>query len=488
MSLESEAVSIKKFEKAILNELKNNNLNVFAGAGLSIGNGFVDWKELLREIAEEIGLDIDKEHDLVTVAQYYFNKNNRESINESIVNNFQRKTTKNENMNILSRLPIGAYWTTNYDSIIEDTLSSMDKNPDVKINTSQMKYYKPDRDVLVYKMHGDKNNPNDTVIIRDDYESYDKKRKEFITKLRGDLLTKMFLFIGFSFEDPNLEQILSKIRVDLADEENSPKTHYCFFKKVNKNDKHYKLDNGEYDYESYKYDEIKQELKIHDLKRYGIRTVLVDDYSQITDILKRIEDKFKMNNIFISGSAEAYGDFTEKQASDLLHSLSSELVENDYHITSGFGVGVGSYVINGALEAGYQRHLKTDDYLTLRPFPQKSSGHKDIKALWKTYREDILDNNGIAIFLFGNKISDGEVVNADGVIKEFELAEERNLYIIPIGSTGYASKEILNIVRENDKYWYLKESIEKLNESIDNETLIKEVTTIIQRIKNNNNI
>ncbi|MFG0935268.1 hypothetical protein ACF91D_31970, partial [Staphylococcus sp. 231237_7MaSpsaltlick] len=60
-------------------------------------------------------------------------------------------------------------------------------------------------------------------------------------------------------------------------------------------------------------------------------------------------------------------------------------------------------------------------------------------------------------------------------------------YIIPIGSTGYASQEILNIVREDDKYWYLKDSIEKLSESTDNETLLKEVTTIIQRIKDKNN-
>lgn len=482
----SEAVPISKFERDVLKELNNNNLNVFAGAGLSIGSGFVDWKELLKDIAEEIGLDIDKEHDLVTVAQYYYNKNNRESINESIVHKFQRKTKKNETMNILSRLPISNYWTTNYDSIIEDTLKSDGKIVDVKINTSQMKYYKPDRDVLVYKMHGDKDDPNETVIIRDDYESYDKKRKEFITKLRADLLTKMFLFIGFSFEDPNLEQILSKIRVDLADDKNSPKTHYCFFRKVNKNDDYYKLVNGGYDEESYKYDEIKQELKIHDLKRYGIRTVLIDNYSEITDILKRIEDKVKLNNIFISGSADEYGSFKEDQASNLLHSLSAELVENDYHITSGFGVGVGSYVINGALEAGYQKHLKTDNYLTLRPFPQKSSGNKNIKDLWKSYREDILDNNGIAIFVFGNKVSGDEVVNADGMMEEFKLAEERNLYIIPIGSTGYASQEILGKVREDEKkYWYLKQSIDILNESIDKDTLIHEVNTIIQRIRSN---
>ena len=30
---------------------------VFAGAGLSRGSGYVDWKNLLRPLVEEIGLD-----------------------------------------------------------------------------------------------------------------------------------------------------------------------------------------------------------------------------------------------------------------------------------------------------------------------------------------------------------------------------------------------------------------------------------------------
>ncbi|MGJ7589096.1 SIR2 family protein [Staphylococcus shinii] len=482
--MSSEAISISRFEKDILNELKNNNLNVFAGAGLSRGSGFVDWKGLLRDIAEEIGLDIDKEHDLVSVAQYYVNKNGRHSINEAIVNEFQQTAKRNKNLDILTRLPISTYWTTNYDSMIEDTLYSIGKIADVKKEKSQVKLYKPNRDAVVYKMHGDKDHPKDAVITRDDYESYSKKREPFITKLKGELLSNMFLFIGFSFEDPNLEQILSKIRVDLIEEQDSPKNHYCFFRKVSPKDDYYKLKNGEYDNESYQYDLIKQELKIKDLKRYGIQTVLIDDYEEITDILKRIEDKFKMNNVFISGSAEAYGDFTEEQASNLLHSLSAELVEKGYHITSGFGLGVGSYVINGALEMGNQKHLKTDDYLTLRPFPQKASGHKNLEELWKNYREDILDNNGITIFVFGNKLSDGKVVDAGGVMREFELAEERNLYIIPIGSTGYASKEILDIVsKDNDKYWYLQDSISFLKASTDNDALIREINTIIQKIQ-----
>jgi len=60
----TEAVLLREFTR----ELHNNNAAVFAGAGLSMASGYVDWKGLLADIIEDPGLDPDKEHDLVTVA------------------------------------------------------------------------------------------------------------------------------------------------------------------------------------------------------------------------------------------------------------------------------------------------------------------------------------------------------------------------------------------------------------------------------------
>ncbi|MFE3898549.1 MULTISPECIES: hypothetical protein [unclassified Priestia] len=53
MEGEALSVSLSFFEKVILKELRNNNVSIFAGAGLSRGSGFVDWKELLQDIAIE---------------------------------------------------------------------------------------------------------------------------------------------------------------------------------------------------------------------------------------------------------------------------------------------------------------------------------------------------------------------------------------------------------------------------------------------------
>lgn len=466
----------------MIKELKNNNLSIFAGAGLSRGSGFVDWRGLLSEIATELELDINKELDLVSVAQYHFNDNGRQTINEAIVNEFQQSSEKNENMNILSRLPINTYWTTNYDSIIEDTLNDSGKIVDKKIRPGQMKTFTPNRDVVVYKMHGDKEDPDDAVITRDDYENYNSTRTPFTTQLKGELISKTFLFIGFSFEDPNLEQILSRIRVDLLGA--SPKNHYCFFRKVNRSDEHYKNDDGTINDENFKYDIIKQKLKIRDLKRYGINSVLIDEYSEITSILQNIEKKFKLNKIFISGSAHEYGEYTELDAKSLMHNLSKNMVKENNHIISGFGIGVGSFIINGALEEIFQsKGKKINDFLTLRPFPQIPSGDKDLKTLWTEYRKEMLSEAGTSIFIFGNKLKDGEIVDADGIIEEYQIARGNNHYIIPIGSTGYIAEKIFNEIKnEIESFPYLEDSLDVLYREKDIEKIITEIKNILGKI------
>lgn len=219
----------KTFINTFVTEIINGDAAIFAGAGLSASLGFVDWKNLLRDLAEDINLDINRESDLVSVAQYHFNKFKRGKINNKIVNEFTTLKKGSVNHEILARIGIETFWTTNYDQLIEKTLESEGKTVEVKIRNEDFSRNIKKKNAIVYKMHGDKNSPDDAVLTKDDYETYNDKREFFSTSLRGDLLSKTFLFIGFSFDDPNLEYILSRIKVLLKD--NTP-THYCFFKEV----------------------------------------------------------------------------------------------------------------------------------------------------------------------------------------------------------------------------------------------------------------
>jgi len=198
------AVSLSEFKREYTRAVSEGYAAIFAGAGLSRSSGFANWKELLRNIARDIGLDIDKETDLVAVSQYYKNEkgSRRYDINQTIINEFTKNAQGNKNIEILTRLPIFVYWTTNYDELIEDGLKQNNRKPDIKVNQNSLANNIYDRDAVVYKMHGDVRDPEQAVITKDDYETYNQKRALFTTALQGDLISKTFLFIGFSFEDP----------------------------------------------------------------------------------------------------------------------------------------------------------------------------------------------------------------------------------------------------------------------------------------------
>lgn len=49
--------------------------------------------------------------------------------------------------------------------------------------------------------------------LSEDNVNYDKNRQLFTERLKTDLALKNFLFLGFSFEDPNLNYILGRLRV-----------------------------------------------------------------------------------------------------------------------------------------------------------------------------------------------------------------------------------------------------------------------------------
>lgn len=100
-------VSIECFKKEYVKAIRNGDAALFAGAGLSRPSGFVVWKELLRPLATDIGINIDEEHDLTAVAQYVKNeRGNRGTINQTILDAFNKDVQINENVKILTRLPI----------------------------------------------------------------------------------------------------------------------------------------------------------------------------------------------------------------------------------------------------------------------------------------------------------------------------------------------------------------------------------------------
>lgn len=474
---------IEVFINDFVKDLNEGTASIFAGAGLSIPAGFVSWSELMAEIAQDLGLDINTEKDLVSIAQFHVNENrNRTKINRKILEEFTEDAKETENHRIIAGLPINSIWTTNYDELIEKSFINENKIIDVKHNVSQLLTTKNKRDVVIFKMHGDVKHPNSAIITKEQYEQYYQTHEPFINALAGELTTKTFLFIGFSFTDPNLDYILSRLNFRYREEQ---RQHYCFVKKPVLGD------NQNPDVATLSYNKKKQALIINDLKRYGIKSLKVDNYSDITQILNEINFRYKKRTVFISGSVEVYEPFDKDEAISFIHLLSKRIVEADYKIVNGFGRGIGSSVINGALEAIYNNPLRfSENQLILKPFPQFASGDKSLKVLWEDYRRKMISKCGISIFIFGNKKNEyDEIIEADGVIREFEISKEFGNICIPIGITSHATNRIYQTIKDNPEQYYespdlIMPFIEKLADS--NTTLeiaLKEIDKLIKQLK-----
>ena len=467
-----------KFMRDFSFALEHNVAAVFAGAGMSNESGYVNWKNLLRDFASDIRLDIDKESDLISVAQYYKNAmNGRHSLNQEIINQFTKNARANRYMQALGRLPICCYWTTNYDTIIEDTLrKNFSLNVDVKITQENLAIIKKDIDVTVYKFHGDISLPNQAVLTKDDFELFSNSHKLFITALQGDLVSKTFLYIGYSFNDPNLEAILSQIRILIGE---NKRDHYCIMRSVQRQD--YNTE------EEFLYEKIKQELKTKDLLRYGIHTVFVESYSDIPKLLEEVYITYITRRVFIAGSCRNYGKWDKSSAYSFLYKLGYKLIANNFIVSSGFVEGVGPQVVNGALTAINQFGLNIEKYLQIKPLPLIDGKADNIDPETKRmFQHDMISQVGIVIFVFGNQYYNEKLDNSQGVLHDFERATKESKFIIPVASTGFSSLKIYEFIEENiQQYSYLKPFLTQLKEETDPEKLSDLVINIARNINDN---
>lgn len=173
------------------------------------------------------------------------------------------------------------------------------------------------------------------------------------------------------------------------------------------------------------------------------------------------------------------------KAEELAGKISGALVRNNFKITSGFGLGIGSSVVNGALAEIYKSKYKhTDEYLCLRPFPQGIKDASERRIVFTQYRKDMISDTGVAIFFFGNKkdpADPSKIINAAGCMEEFTIAIDNKNVIIPIGSTGFVAKEIFDEVKSKiNDYKYLEKYMDILENETDVDKLVEVVLAIVK--------
>ena len=423
------AIDKHTFLKEYTRAFREGAAALFVGAGVSRSAGYVDWRQLLKEIAVELDLDIDRESDLVALAQFHVNRRQgRDRLNQLLIDEFLEDVKLTASHHLIASLPVHTIWTTNYDDLLEVAFAAANKRVDVKRRQEDFSVTRRRADVTIYKMHGDKTNPAEAVLIKEDYETYHTTRQLFTIALKGDLAKNTFLFLGFSFADPNVMYILARVKQLL---ETNSRKHYCLLK-APKPDDYQDSEDGDYQCKRFSH-------WLVDLHRYNIQPVLIDAYDEVPDILAELNRRSHLRDVFISGSAADFAPLGQDKFHELCRSLGAELIRKDFNIISGFGLGVGDLIIVGAM---HSLNRNDDERLQLWPFPQQVPTGTDRTAYWRRYREQMISNAGVCIVLAGNKRVSGAIVPADGVRQEVEIARSHGKFVVPVGATGHVAREV----------------------------------------------
>lgn len=248
--------------QSLIDAIKNNNLIPFVGAGVSMGikdiknnkdnlifkswtNSLLDAVQILKDEKEhDKAINIETELkispiDYLAIASKihkYLNSHWNKYLTQTFDKQF--KTINQNSLSIpqeilrINNLVI----TTNYDDVLKWACEN--KNDliewDKKALYGQVDSLKqtPSKQTIWY-LHGKISNPDDIVFTKENYEETYKENSGAIEVLKSHLLTKSFLFCGFSLDDPYIKMQLEKLKEIFG---TNLSKHYMIIQKGQKKD------------------------------------------------------------------------------------------------------------------------------------------------------------------------------------------------------------------------------------------------------------
>lgn len=470
--LENTKSDIEHFLNIYSQQVLNGDASLFLGSGVSRDSGFPSWSALLQPCADELGITLEHDSDLYSIAQYYVNRNKDSELRKQFSDAINKYMPESPLLNSLLDIPYNSIWTTNYDKLIEKRLESNYIGCNIISNDKDLSNISKRSRVNIYKMNGDVSNITNMVITRDDYEHYAQKHPLLLTFFKRELVSSTFLFVGYSFSDALVLDCLSSLNEFLGKAGNC---HYAIMlvdEKVNAQTLYF-------------YEDLNL--------RYNVKclSLLKED---IPILIQRLINKIKEKKVFISGAYDSIQEEDAIFADKLSNQLVCKLYDNNYRIATGVGKHLGTFITGYAHQYLAERCIANPEYfLSMRPFPFHLDLQDDEKI---KYRKIMQSDCSAAIFMFGQskttELNGGYSKTghySQGVYMEYELAKKSGLMIIPIGSTGYESEIIWKEIKNNiNEYYYLSKKIDKLHDEKSPEKLSEIIISILNDIPKKNRI
>lgn len=208
-----------EFEE-IIQKIRHGEVILWIGSGFSKIAGYPTGSELANLIKKKLNPNEKKyfknKFSLDEVAEEFVQMRSRKELISILNDVFKKKPINLTYHRMVSEIPqIQTIITTNYDKSFEPTyktdISTIISDKDIPAAARNK--------VHLYKIHGDIDTPNSIMITKKDYSDYYKEGRESLlwTEIKSLVSRHSILFVGYSFEDTNIQSIFEYILEKLGD-------------------------------------------------------------------------------------------------------------------------------------------------------------------------------------------------------------------------------------------------------------------------------
>ncbi|WP_165400097.1 SIR2 family protein [Motilibacter rhizosphaerae] len=395
------------------------NATVLVGAGLSRRAGLPDWNDLMKGPRREAKVPASV-RDLPLVAEYYsqdvaLGRDRLQARVGALITAKSGSQAPSKGHELLARMPMTHLWTQNYDDLLERAMQATGSSPVVIATDSDLVACRATPGKRLIKMHGGIQGVGrtaefvDPVLTRRDYEQYEQRRPLIWNLLKSTYLTQKMLFLGFSFDDPNINVMLRLARSLQAAEQ-----HFTVMRRPS----------GGLDLRAH-------ELRVQDLESSGVEVVEIPEYAELDGLLGELSLRLRPPSLFVSGSVQEDGRIP---LDALARSIGSRLAELDISLASLAGTYAGK--ISHAFARTLRQRGVSDAPEKIRFFFPDGARKKESHALMGTriHTQDSVEDlrasalqDVRAFLLFGG---------GSRTRLEVDAAREQGLPVIPVAITA----------------------------------------------------
>lgn len=197
--------------KRIINEaMRSGQLVLFVGAGASVCSGMPTWGQAVLKISERLGVKAEK-LDYQRIPQYYYNTYGKTKYNQLMQQVFKHgmKLSVHDIQRKIMEFEVDTILTTNYDHLLEWAAEEKAQVLNVISKDADLPYRNGGKELI--KLHGDFENDN-YVLKESDYIEYSRNFRLIENYAKSLIGTKVVLFIGYSFSDPDVKQLFDWVK------------------------------------------------------------------------------------------------------------------------------------------------------------------------------------------------------------------------------------------------------------------------------------